>query len=95
MRAERFSALAAIALAILLPGARSDAQSGGSYRLERSSIDAGGGRSSAEGYALEGSIGQPDAGPVLTGDGYALQGGLLPRGPSPPQAADVFSDGFE
>jgi hypothetical protein len=39
------------------------------------SVDGGGGYSSASGYTLDGTIGQPDAG-VLGGGGYTLVGGF-------------------
>jgi hypothetical protein len=48
----------------------------GSYDLSWWSVDGGGHTfSTGEGYALGGTIGQPDAG-ELTGDGYALGGGF-------------------
>jgi hypothetical protein len=48
------------------------------YSIDWSTIDGGGGRSVGGGYILEGTIGQPDAGPVLTGGGYELRGGFWP-----------------
>jgi len=55
------------------------AQSGG-YSLNWWTVDGGGGKSTSSGYILEGTIGQPDAGPTLQGDGYTLQGGFWPGG---------------
>ena len=52
------------------------AQSGGGYDLTWSTVASGGGRSTGDGYALNGSIGQPDAGAALTGGGYMLVGGF-------------------
>jgi hypothetical protein len=52
------------------------AQSGGSYDLEWSTIDSGGGTSSGGRYSLTGVIGQPDAG-QLTGGDFTLEGGFL------------------
>ena len=51
------------------------AQSGGGYDLSWSTLDGGGGQSSAGHYTLDGTIGQPDAG-ALTGGVYALTGGF-------------------
>jgi hypothetical protein len=39
-------------------------------------VDGGGGRSSNGGYNLSGTIGQPDAGPRLSGGDFTLQGGF-------------------
>jgi hypothetical protein len=52
------------------------AQSGGGYDLSWSTIDGGGVMlSTGAGYALGGTIGQPDAG-TSTGSGYSLAGGF-------------------
>lgn len=52
------------------------AQSGGGYDLTWNTIDGGGYTwSEGGGYALGGTIGQPDAG-VLQGGGYTLAGGF-------------------
>lgn len=56
------------------------AQSGGGYDLSWWTVDGGGGTVSGGGYALSGTAGQPDAGPSLTGSGYALYGGFWPGG---------------
>ena len=52
------------------------AQSGGGYDLTWNTVDGGGATfSEGGGYALGGTIGQPDAG-VLTGGAYTLAGGF-------------------
>jgi len=51
-------------------------QSGGSYDLSWSTIDGGGGTSTGGVYSVSGTIGQPDAGPTMSGGNYALDGGL-------------------
>ena len=48
----------------------------GSYDLSWWTVDGGGGTSSGNGYALNGTIGQPDAGMVAGGGGYTLEGGF-------------------
>lgn len=51
------------------------------YVLSWWTVDGGGGASGAAGqYALEGTAGQPDAGPLLTGGNYQLVGGFWPGG---------------
>jgi hypothetical protein len=52
------------------------AQTGSGYDLSWSTIDGGGAfSSSGGGYALAGTIGQPDAGSLI-GGGYTLNGGF-------------------
>ena len=51
------------------------AQSGGSFAIESSTIDSGGGLSSGGTFALAGTIGQPDAG-THAGGTFALRGGF-------------------
>ena len=53
------------------------AQTGNGFDLSWWSVDGGGGGSSGDDYALEGAIGQPDAGTARGGD-YSLEGGLWP-----------------
>ena len=56
------------------------AQSGGGYDLTWSTIDGGGATwSEGGGYALGGTIGQPDAG-VLSGGGYPWRAASGPAG---------------
>ncbi len=67
--------------------------SGGSYTLEKHSIDGGGGASSGGNYSLQGTIGQPDAG-RLEGGSYVIEGGFWASASG--QTADlVFADNFE
>jgi hypothetical protein len=46
------------------------------YDLSWWTVDGGGGSSSGGNYALDGTAGQPDPGPVLSGGGYKLEGGF-------------------
>jgi len=39
-------------------------------------VDGGGGTSSGNGYTLNGTLGQPDAGTIASGNGYTLAGGF-------------------
>ena len=63
-------------LALLLFASPALAQSGGDYDLSWNTIDGGGGTSAGGDFVLSGTIGQPDAGPLLTGGPYALSGGF-------------------
>ena len=46
------------------------------YDLSWWTVDGGGGSSSGGNYVLDGTAGQPDPGPVLSGGGYNLEGGF-------------------
>ncbi len=59
---------------VLLAGASAVAQTGGSYNLSWSTVDAGSGSSRGGSFSLAGTLGQPDAG-ILSGGRYALSGG--------------------
>lgn len=75
MNARWFRRGALLLLLVLLPTVAL-AQSGGGYDLSWNTVDGGGYTfSTGGGYALGGTIGQPDAG-VLTGGGYTLVGGF-------------------
>jgi hypothetical protein len=71
--AARFLALAIL---LLLVSSVSAATLAPDYALSWWTVDGGGTTNSqGGGYALSGTIGQPDAG-VLTGNGYTLAGGF-------------------
>ncbi len=72
MKPSRSCALGSLALLAMVGG--SFAQ----YAIDWSTIDGGGGTSSAGGYEVSGTIGQPDATAAheLTGGNYALTGGF-------------------
>ncbi len=65
-----------VALTMCLGGAVALAQSGGSYNLTWSTVDAGGGTFSTGGaYSVGGTIGQADTG-AASGGVYSLVGGF-------------------
>jgi len=47
-----------------------------SYSIIWHTIDGGGGTSTGGVYSIGGTIGQPEAGPVMTGSTFSLQGGF-------------------
>ena len=53
------------------------AQSGGDYDLSWWTVDNGGGESAGGAYAVSGVIGQPDAGALMSGGQFSVQGGFL------------------
>jgi hypothetical protein len=66
------------------------APGGAEQQLTRWTVDGGGGRSQGARYALTGTVGQPDAIPLLYGGRYRLGGGFW----ADPQPV-IFRDGFE
>lgn len=72
------------------------AQSGAGYVVRRYTIDAGGTRvTGANGVALAGTIGQPDAAVMTGANGFRLAGGfwVAREAVVPPDA--LFANGFE
>jgi hypothetical protein len=63
-------------LILLILSLASFALAAGSYDLSWWTVDGGGGTSSGNGYTLNGTLGQPDAGTVASGGGYTLAGGF-------------------
>lgn len=74
-----------------------DATAGDTYLITRHTIDAGGGSSNGGGYAIEGTIGQPDADPLQpsTGGPYAITGGYWTGAGAVSQPDALFANGFE
>lgn len=62
----------ASAIMLMLTGAAAWA----AFDLSWYTVDAGGGISTGAGFQLSGTVGQADAGPTLTGGGFALVGGF-------------------
>ena len=60
------------------------------YEIASFTLDAGGGVSTGGSFELHGTIGQPDAGGLLSGSAYALTGGFWgSAGTGPCNAADL------
>jgi len=60
-------------------------------KINKSTIDGGGGVSIGGNFKMTGTIGQVDSG-ILKGSNYRLQGGFWY---APPLPEELFSDGFE
>jgi hypothetical protein len=71
---KRIAIVLTLVLALLLSVSLASAQGG--YQLPWWTVDGGGGKGSGGGYALVGTIGQPDAGVSMSGGGYTLTGGF-------------------
>jgi hypothetical protein len=60
------------------------------YDLTWWTADGGGGNSAGNGYSLNGTIGQPDAGTIASGGGYTLAGGFWHGGVTAPAQTKVY-----
>jgi hypothetical protein len=61
-----------------------------SYDLSWWTLDGGGGSSSGVNYVLDGTAGQPDPGPVLSGGNYNLEGGFWGGGLSGTTVFNIY-----
>ncbi len=61
---------------LLLSGMTTLAVAATGYNLSWWTVDGGGGALSGSGYHLSGTIGQPEAAPVMSATGYRLAGGF-------------------
>ena len=61
---------------------------GQEYAVDWQTVDGGGGTIRGGVYTMSGTLGQPDAGPVMTGGSFAVQGGFwaLPQAVQTPDA---------
>lgn len=80
-------------VALFLIGAAALGSEGGGYEIDWWSSDSGGGTAVGAGYTLYGSIGQPDAGPIIGNSRFSLQGGFwaIPGGTATPTATNTPS----
>jgi hypothetical protein len=83
---------AALAIACVAP-ARAPAQAGGSYRIDRATIAAGGATLAGGTFRLSGTVGQP-ATAALSAAGYRLYDGFWSPATSP-ATDEIFANGFD
>jgi hypothetical protein len=77
-KSRTYALVAGVAAAALVIGqmaSTATAEPVGGYEIAWYSVDSGGGASTGGAYALDGTIGQPDAG-SLSGGAYTLAGGF-------------------
>jgi len=80
--------LALLVVGIVAAQAQSPQQA---YDLSWWTVDGGGGSSSAaSSYSLDGTAGQPDPGPILSGGNYNLEGGFWGGGMSGVTIFDIY-----
>lgn len=94
MSSNSIKYLAVILMGVVAAGTLAG-PSGGQFEITSFTIDAGGiSNASGDGFSLSGTIGQPDAGPTMTGGPFSLSGGFWPGvGNTPPCPADLNNDG--
>jgi hypothetical protein len=87
------AAFALIAISVIASVAAHAVGPGG-FNLPWSTIEGGGGTSGGGAYVLNGSIGQFDAGSIMSGGQFALSGGFWSgTGTTPVCLADIFPPG--
>lgn len=70
--------------------------SSATYNVPRQSVDGGAQRASSASYSLNGTIGQPDAGPAMSGATFSVRGGFhRAAAAGGPQPDPIFANGFE
>jgi hypothetical protein len=69
--------------------------SSATYNVPRQSIDGGAQRAASATYGLNGTIGQPDAGPAMSGATFSVRGGFHRATAGGPQPDPIFANGFE
>ncbi len=65
------------------------------YTLVRETLDGGSGARSGPHFTLQGTIGQPDAAPLVAGNHYRLSPGFWSDSVNQPSADGLFRDSFE
>ena len=88
MDKKRAVTLLAVLLCCLVLASVALAQGG--YDLSWWTVDGGGGSSSGGSYVLDGTAGQADVGPAMSGDGYQLAGGFWGGAPSGISIFEVY-----
>lgn len=93
VRRSLTTVFALLALGVL--AATTPALAGQRFRIESHTSDGGGNHSQGTRFAVEGTAGQPDAGPTLQGVRFAVQGGFWHAASTPSQDPILFKDSFE
>jgi hypothetical protein len=88
-------AVAAGGLLVALATAAVAQSSSATFNVPRQSIDGGAQRASSATYGLNGTLGQPDAGPAVSSATFSVSGGFHRATASGPQPDPIFANGFE
>jgi hypothetical protein len=83
-----------VAAVLLLVVALSGLAAAGPLKLVSGTVDGGGGHSQGARFALEGTIGQPDAGRA-EGSRFVIDSGFWSADPALPASNSIFRDSFE
>ncbi len=92
----KFNAISMLSALAFSSAASLAGPSGGQFEITWYTIDAGGTNNASGGsFELSGTIGQPDAGPVMTGGQFSLAGGFWPGVNNAPACpGDLTNDGM-
>lgn len=82
-------------LLICTLAAAGTAMAGGRFSVDSHTVDGGGSHSQGSRFSVEGTIGQPDAGPAHDGARFSVTGGFWQPQATPPVSNVIFSNGFE
>jgi len=93
-RAVPTLAIGTLLLGCLIWGVAQGQSNSASYQIPRQTIDAGAGRTSSASYTINGSIGQPDAGPGMSSGSFRLTGGFH-RSSAGERGDRIFADRFQ
>ncbi len=91
----RTGALAGALLLALSPQFAPAQSASASFQVPRQTLDGGAARTASASYAVDASIGQPDAGAPMASASFALRGGFHRAAATGPLPDGVFTDGFE
>jgi hypothetical protein len=91
MNRSRSISMVVAVLSVFITAAVAQLAAPAGFDISWSTVDGGGGVSVGGTFALTGTIGQPDAGPILSGGGFSVAGGFWPGSvqPEPTCPADV------
>lgn len=82
LRVQRFSIMCAM-LTLCITAVLAQEFGPGSFDVSWNTVDGGGGTSTGGVFELTGTIGQPDAGVVMSGGGFEVRGGFWAGGVEP------------
>lgn len=69
--------------------------SSANFSAPRQSIDGGAQRASSATYGIDGTVGQPEAGPAMSGATFSVRGGFHRRAADAGPSEEIFRNGFE
>lgn len=88
--------VAAVGLGLgAMVGAALAQSSSATFNVPRQSVDGGAQRTASATFSVNGTVGQPDAGPASSSATYALRAGFHVAAATGPLPDSIFGNGFE